>query len=224
MDKPETESQTHPFQFNPTPVPNGSAAPRHGANPAPRTQDRVIQCFNPTMKSNKVVDEQIDGLRHYTLELDDDLARLADIEAVFPMIPEAAPLRTPVEIKVRVMQKRRTRENREAVPQIPQLKPDHAKMIRSEGDLHLLEIVYGLPQVLLESIDSTYAPKNLKQYNEIQSKWLEEEKWLVGEKVKHPPTVDEHLADMERERLTLHFRVYYALTRPGEVERLSRPD
>ena len=104
---------------------------------------------------------------------------------------------------------------------IPRLKPEHERMIGSEGDVHLLEIVYGLPQEILESIDATYAPKSLKKYNEIQRKWLSEEQWLVGVKQGHIPSVEEQLADMERERLTRRFRVYYALTHPDDVKRVD---
>ena len=94
-------------------------------------------------------------------------------------------------------------------------------MISSEGDVHLLEIVYGLPQEVVESIDATYGPKDLRKYNVIQRKWLSEEQWLVGVKQGHIPSMEEQLVDMERERLTQRFRVYYALTRPSEVKRID---
>ena len=103
--------------------------------------------------------------------------------------------------------------------QIPQLRPEHESLIHDEGDVHLLEICYGLPEEILTEIASTYQPKSLKRYNMVQSKWLAEEKWLVGARTKHDPTVDEQLADLDHEHLLLRFRVYYALSHPDDVKR-----
>jgi hypothetical protein len=98
-------------------------------------------------------------------------------------------------------------------------------MINSEGDRHLLEIVYGLPPEVLESIDNTYVPKDIKKYLAIQLNWLAEEKWLVGAKTGHDPSLDEQIEDIEHERLTRRFRVYYALSHPEEVIRRAEvPD
>jgi hypothetical protein len=103
--------------------------------------------------------------------------------------------------------------------QIPLLKPEHEKMLSCEGDIHLLEIVYGMEEEILETIDRTYEPKNLREYNALQSEWLSEEKWLVGAKAGHEPSSDEQIEDMERERLTRRFRVYFVLSRPERVKR-----
>lgn len=94
-------------------------------------------------------------------------------------------------------------------------------MITSEGDRHLLEIVYGLPPWILDEIDSTYVPSDLKEYNRIQSEWIAEEKWLVGSKNGRSPTQGEQLADMEHEQLARRFRVYYALAHPAAVRRTA---
>ena len=104
---------------------------------------------------------------------------------------------------------------------IPSLKPEHEHMIKSEGDVHLLEIVYGMTEEILESIDNTYAPKNIREYNALQSEWIEEEKWLVGAKTGHEPSADEQIKDMECEKLARRFRVYFVLSRPKRVKRKS---
>jgi hypothetical protein len=103
--------------------------------------------------------------------------------------------------------------------QIPPLKPEHEKMLSWEGDVHLLEIVYGLTEDILNTIDETYEPKNLREYNALQAEWLTEEKWLVGTKAGHEPSATEQIEDMERERLTRRFRVYFVLSRPERVRR-----
>ena len=124
-------------------------------------------------------------------------------------------------INVCGVRKRLPTQNRKtkAMNQIPSLKPEHEKMLSWEGDVHLLEIVYGMGEDILEAIDQTYEPKNLREYNALQSEWFAEEKWLVGTKSGHEPSSDEQLQDMERERLTRRFRVYFVLSRPERVKR-----
>jgi uncharacterized protein (UPF0147 family) len=103
--------------------------------------------------------------------------------------------------------------------QIPTLKPEHRQMIESEGEVHLIEIVYGLSDEILDLIDNTYVPKNIREYNALQTEWLAEEQWLVGTKTGHAPSADEQLEDMKCEKLAKRFRVYYVLTHPNRVKR-----
>lgn len=194
-------------------------SPVTGAEPARRTATRIgqVQRFNNTVKTIELPNEQLANLRRSSpLEIDDDLEPMIAVQAICPMkckeMP-AAPTDLPT---LRITQKKG------AV--IPHLEEGHEQMIRTDADKHLLEIIYGLPKVILESIDNTYEPTNLQDYLDLEREWFKVAAFFLGQKLHKSPPEAALLAELDRVRLTLRFRVYYVLTRPGEVKRKDRDD
>jgi hypothetical protein len=166
------------------------------------------------VKTINLTDEQLASMRRCgTLEIDDELTPLIDVQFI-SSITDDGPEPTPTVLRI----------TQRKPQQVPPLRPEHAKMIASEGDRNLLEILYSLPKAIKQNIDNTYKAKVLKDYNTLELEWLKVEKYLLGLRLGHAPSEQELMADMDQERLTLHFRVYYALTKPGAVERINRKD
>jgi hypothetical protein len=111
--------------------------------------------------------------------------------------------------------------------QVPRLRPDHEEFIRkkggSNGDIIILEFIYGLPSDFLTSISQTYIPIVQEHCNQFWREWEGTEKYLIAARPEHQGEVrsEEIAADRDVELLRPRFDVWYTLSYPRKVKRVD---
>jgi len=66
-----------------------------------------------------------------------------------------------------------------------------------------------------------YIPKNPRHYQTLQTHWLENECWLLGQRLHHKPSPHELFEDFKTNKNGLRFKIFYCLRYPDKVKRIE---
>jgi hypothetical protein len=91
-------------------------------------------------------------------------------------------------------------------------------MFKTDEDVILFIDSLDTGSILQYSIN--YAMKNLNHYLTLQSKWMEEERYLLGTVINHNPSEIELLDAWETHYNAERFRAFYVLRYPENVEKI----
>lgn len=91
-------------------------------------------------------------------------------------------------------------------------------VLASPEDSEIITKVDSMDEPTLEYYSNQYSVKNLKHYMALQVKWVEEERYFVGQKLGHNPTDIELLNDWVKHKNPQRFRAFYVLKYPKKVK------
>lgn len=92
------------------------------------------------------------------------------------------------------------------------------KITNNPSDVLVLSFIDSFPPEKQSRVGYSFVPRDLKEFNRMQTSWIEVERYFLGIKVNHNPCNDELVEDFRRTHNPERFRLYFVLTRPDKVK------